>query len=87
MNINTQETSIAGGIVLNQDQKVAVVNQNNDSWSLPKGHIEKGESSIIAARREIAEETGIPEGTLLSRRHRAISQLHKKLESLKDNIN
>lgn len=37
--------------------------------------------------REIAEETGIPEGTLLSRRHRAISQLHKKLESLKDNIN
>ncbi|MFD2566157.1 RNA polymerase sigma factor [Pseudotenacibaculum haliotis] len=37
--------------------------------------------------REISEETGIPEGTLLSRRHRAISQLHKKLESLKDNIN
>ena len=37
--------------------------------------------------KEIATETGIPEGTLLSRRHRAISQLHKKLESLKDNIN
>ncbi|MEQ6124740.1 RNA polymerase sigma factor [Pseudotenacibaculum sp. MALMAid0570] len=37
--------------------------------------------------KEIAIETGIPEGTLLSRRHRAISQLHKKLESLKDNIN
>ena len=37
--------------------------------------------------KEISEETGIPEGTLLSRRHRAISQLHKKLEHKKDIIN
>jgi len=31
--------------------------------------------------REISEETGIPEGTLMSRRHRAIGILYKKLES------
>lgn len=31
--------------------------------------------------KEIAIETGIPEGTLMSRRHRAISQLYKKLEN------
>jgi len=37
--------------------------------------------------REISEETGIPEGTLLSRRHRAISLLYKKLEHKKDSIN
>lgn len=37
--------------------------------------------------REISEETGIPEGTLLSRRHRAISLLYKKLEPKKENIN
>jgi RNA polymerase sigma-70 factor (ECF subfamily) len=37
--------------------------------------------------REISEETGIPEGTLLSRRHRAISILLKKLEPKKDIIN
>lgn len=37
--------------------------------------------------KEISEETGILEGTLLSRRHRAISQLHKKLEHKKDIIN
>lgn len=37
--------------------------------------------------REISEETGIPEGTLLSRRHRAIAQLHKKLELKKEIIN
>jgi len=30
--------------------------------------------------REISKETGIPEGTLMSRRHRAMSQLLKKLE-------
>lgn len=37
--------------------------------------------------REISEETGIPEGTLLSRRHRAISILSKKLRPKKDHIN
>lgn len=31
--------------------------------------------------KEIANETGIPEGTLMSRRHRAIGILYKKLES------
>jgi len=33
--------------------------------------------------REFAQETGIPEGTLMSRRHRAISLLYKKLETIK----
>lgn len=36
--------------------------------------------------REISEETGIPEGTLMSRRHRAISQLYTKLKTQKDKI-
>ncbi|MGB5819389.1 MAG: RNA polymerase sigma factor [Saonia sp.] len=33
--------------------------------------------------KEISLETGIPEGTLMSRRHRAISLLYKKLETKK----
>ena len=37
--------------------------------------------------REISEETGIPEGTLLSRRHRAVSLLLKELEQKKEIIN
>lgn len=36
---------------------------------------------------EISLETGIPEGTLMSRRHRAISLLYKKLETKKESIN
>lgn len=34
--------------------------------------------------KEIAFQTGIPEGTLMSRRHRAIAQLHKQLENKKN---
>lgn len=37
--------------------------------------------------REISEELGIPEGTLMSRRHRAIGLLHKALETKKNKIN
>ena len=35
--------------------------------------------------KELALETGIPEGTLLSRRHRAIAKLHNILKDKKDN--
>ena len=28
-------------------------------WDFPKGHVEKGESDLVAARRELQEETGI----------------------------
>lgn len=37
--------------------------------------------------KEIALETGIPLGTLMSRRHRAISMLYKKLKTKKEIIN
>ncbi len=37
--------------------------------------------------KEISLETGIPEGTLMSRRHRAISLLYKKLETKKESDN
>lgn len=37
--------------------------------------------------KEISMETGIPSGTLMSRRHRALSVLHKKLETKKENSN
>jgi ADP-ribose pyrophosphatase YjhB (NUDIX family) len=49
----------AGGVVIGPGNKIAVVNQNNDSWSLPKGHIEENEDPEDAAVREIFEESGI----------------------------
>ncbi len=54
-----KQTQSAGGVVVNQKGEILVVNQNNNSWSLPKGHIEPGEDAIDAAKREIHEESGI----------------------------
>ena len=44
-----------------------IVQQDPDFWSLPKGHIKKGEGEIEAARREVEEETGIKELILVKR--------------------
>lgn len=55
----TRETETAGGVVVNSRSEVLVVSQNGDSWSLPKGHIEKGEEALSAAKREIFEESGV----------------------------
>lgn len=56
--METKNVHCAGGIVCYLDQ-ILVIRQNNNSWSLPKGHVEPGESYEDAARREIAEESGI----------------------------
>jgi ADP-ribose pyrophosphatase YjhB (NUDIX family) len=54
-----QSTRIAGGVVIDADGNILVVNQGGVHWSLPKGHIEPGEGAVEAARREIGEEAGI----------------------------
>ena len=51
------KTITSGGVVVNQLQQIALVNQNNNSWSLPKGHVEKNETILDAAKREIYEES------------------------------
>jgi putative (di)nucleoside polyphosphate hydrolase len=51
----------AGGVILGPDRRIALVLQHGNSWSLPKGGVEAGEDLMQAARREIAEETGIEE--------------------------
>ena len=53
------KTHSAGGVVTNSEGKVLVVSQRGTSWSLPKGHIDRGESALVAAKREIYEESGI----------------------------
>ncbi len=48
----------AGGIVSNETNKYLFIFRNG-KWDLPKGKIEKGENSRVAAVREVQEECGI----------------------------
>ena len=41
-----------------------LIQHNAGHWAFPKGHAERGESDIEAARRELSEETGIASATL-----------------------
>ncbi|KKU34334.1 MAG: ADP-ribose pyrophosphatase [Candidatus Uhrbacteria bacterium GW2011_GWE2_46_68] len=56
---DSHATFSAGGVVLNVQGQILVVNQKHNSWSLPKGHIDPGETLIAAAKREIYEESGL----------------------------
>jgi 8-oxo-dGTP diphosphatase len=59
-----REISAAGAVVWRPGERdgsveIAVVHRPKyDDWSLPKGKLERGESSRVAAVREVAEETG-----------------------------
>ncbi|MFA7653598.1 MAG: M15 family metallopeptidase [Candidatus Magasanikbacteria bacterium] len=53
-----QEIS-AGGVVVNNDKVLVVFQDKTQTWALPKGHIDEGETPETAARREIYEEAGI----------------------------
>jgi 8-oxo-dGTP diphosphatase len=52
-----------GAIVRDGDGRLLVVQRANPpaagSWSLPGGRVEDGETDIVAAAREIREETGL----------------------------
>src|SRR3989338_63883 len=61
----TKKIKSAGGVVINKNGEVLVVNQKNSSWSLPKGGIEEGENPLEAAKREIYEESGIKNLTFI----------------------
>jgi ADP-ribose pyrophosphatase YjhB (NUDIX family) len=58
--MEVKKTRIAGGVVLNENEEVIVISQKGKlkTWSLPKGHIEDGETELEAATREIYEESG-----------------------------
>lgn len=60
-----KQTRSAGGIVMNKKGEILVVNQHGNSWSLPKGHIDPREDPLTAAQREIYEESGIDDLTLV----------------------
>jgi len=55
----------AGGVVIGPGGRIIVVHQAGNSWSLPKGGVEGYENLEEGARREIFEETGISDLTLI----------------------
>lgn len=56
----------AGGVVIGPDGRIVIVNQNGNSWSLPKGGIDPGETASQASTREIQEESGITDLTFVA---------------------
>ena len=56
----------AGGLVINPNKKVLLIYRNN-VWDLPKGHIEKKESTENAAVREVEEECGIEKLSIIQK--------------------
>lgn len=55
----------AGGVVRNGAGLVVLVEQHANSWSFPKGGIEPGETPLEAAIREIREECGLTDLSLV----------------------
>jgi ADP-ribose pyrophosphatase YjhB (NUDIX family) len=60
----------AGGIVFrrNEDKQIEIllIQDAKNRWTIPKGHIEEGESAKQTAEREIGEETGLMKVKVLS---------------------
>ncbi|GAA4865254.1 NUDIX hydrolase [Saccharopolyspora cebuensis] len=62
--LRTVDETSAGGLVVDAASERAAIIGRLDRrgrmlWSLPKGHIEAGETPEVTAVREVAEETGI----------------------------
>ena len=59
----------AGGIVFRHsktgDIEILLIQDSKNRWTIPKGHIEEGESAQQAAKREIAEEAGLEDTDVL----------------------
>lgn len=56
----------AGGVIFRRNPKskdieILLIQDAKDRWTIPKGHIEEGESAKDTAEREIREETGLQE--------------------------
>ena len=53
----------SGGIVWrknpNKELEILLIQDAKDRWTIPKGHIESGETAVATAKREIGEEAGL----------------------------
>jgi len=53
----------SGGIIYRRDEdggvEILLIQDGKDRWTIPKGHIEEGETAEQTTRREISEEAGL----------------------------
>lgn len=47
------------GCIIIEDKKVLLIKQTNGIWGFPKGHVEKNETELETAAREVKEETNL----------------------------
>lgn len=59
----------AGGVVFRRnkqgDIEILLIQDAKDRWTIPKGHIEEGETASQTAKREIGEEAGLTDVDML----------------------
>jgi len=61
----------AGGVIFrrnpkNKEVEILLIQDAKDRWTIPKGHIEEGETAKQTAEREIKEETGLKSLNIIS---------------------
>ncbi|MDO4742271.1 MAG: NUDIX domain-containing protein [Candidatus Saccharibacteria bacterium] len=61
----------SGGIVFRftsdkKDVEILLIQDSKGRWTIPKGHIEPGETAKMTAKREIEEETGLKNVAILT---------------------
>lgn len=79
------EERSAGAIVVHRSSsgiEYLILHYPAGHWDFPKGNVEKGESDIDAAIREIAEETGLTDLKFINNFKKTIQYYYKRGETL-----
>ena len=57
--VDESELAIAVVMVRHKDKWILCKHRKKDTWEIPGGHIEEGETWLEATKRELYEETGV----------------------------